>query len=330
MAFQIRLEERPNAFGLDDRVRVLDDGRGSFVEIAPAIGFNAYRWHTPIGELLYADAKFFEEHKPTRSGIPILFPFPNRIRDGQFTWNTKEYRLPANDPSGKNAIHGFVCQRPWRALAEGADDHSAWVTGEFIGSRDGPETLDLWPADYGIRITYRLLEQRLEIDAELMNTDSSDLPFGLGYHPYFAIAPFGGQQAEVVINANKHWQLAESLPTGRKDLVDERTDLRGGKRYDSLRLDDVFTDLNPPSKTNGLALAGMVRGGSRRLEIYTDGNFREIVAFTPPHRQAICLEPYTCATDAINLQERGVDAGWRVLPAGAALNARVALWCHPE
>ena len=29
----------------------------------------------------------------------------------------------------------------------------------------------------------------------------------------------------------------------------------------------------------------------------------------PPHREAICLEPYTCTTDAINLQQQGVNAG---------------------
>ena len=37
---------------------------------------------------------------------------------------------------------------------------------------------------------------------------------------------------------------------------------------------------------------------------------------TPPHRQAVCLEPYTCPTDAINLQQRGVDAGLLVLQPG--------------
>jgi aldose 1-epimerase len=30
----------------------------------------------------------------------------------------------------------------------------------------------------------------------------------------------------------------------------------------------------------------------------------------------VALEPYTCATDAINLQQRGVDAGLLVLGPG--------------
>jgi aldose 1-epimerase len=51
----------------------------------------------------------------------VLFPFPNRIRDGRFTWDGREYRLPPNDPAMKNAIHGFACRRPWRVVDQGAD-----------------------------------------------------------------------------------------------------------------------------------------------------------------------------------------------------------------
>ena len=51
-----------------------------------------------------------------------------------------------------------------------------------------------------------------------------------------------------------------------------------------------------------------------RIEIRTTANFRESVLFVPPHRRAVCVEPYTCVTDAVNLQQRGVDAGWRELP----------------
>lgn len=50
--------------------------------------------------------------------------------------------------------------------------------------------------------------------------------------------------------------------------------------------------------------------------------FREFVVFTPPQRSCVCLEPYTCATDAIHLAARGIDAGWRVLSPGQ----RCHLW----
>jgi aldose 1-epimerase len=50
-----------------------------------------------------------------------------------------------------------------------------------------------------------------------------------------------------------------------------------------------------------------------------------MVVYTPPHRQAFCIEPYTCTTDAINLEQRGVKAGWRVLPPGGRWSAVVEL-----
>ena len=45
----------------------------------------------------------------------------------------------------------------------------------------------------------------------------------------------------------------------------------------------------------------------------------------PPHRQAVCLEPYTCVTDAVNLQQNGVAAGWKVLPPGERWQADLEL-----
>jgi aldose 1-epimerase len=56
--------------------------------------------------------------------------------------------------------------------------------------------------------------------------------------------------------------------------------------------------------------------GAVSLQLLTSPAFRELLVFTPPHRQAVCLEPYTCVTDAINLQARGIDAGLLVLPPG--------------
>ena len=53
-----------------------------------------------------------------------------------------------------------------------------------------------------------------------------------------------------------------------------------------------------------------------RVELWASPAFRELVAFTPPHRQAVCLEPYTCVTDAAHLQAQGIDAGWLSLPPG--------------
>jgi aldose 1-epimerase len=54
--------------------------------------------------------------------------------------------------------------------------------------------------------------------------------------------------------------------------------------------------------------------------------FREVVVFTPPYADdVIAIEPYTQTTDAINLQQRGVDAGLRIMKPGQQESLRILM-----
>ena len=105
MPFAVHTRTQPGVTGRDATIFILDDGAGGRAEVWPALGFNCFHWEAVRDgrtlDLLYADPALFGDGRPTRSGIPILFPFPNRIRDGRFTWDGKEYQLPLNDPSAQ-------------------------------------------------------------------------------------------------------------------------------------------------------------------------------------------------------------------------------------
>lgn len=221
MAFHVRTEQR-EAGEHDGTIVILEgDGGNPHVEVWPARGLNAYQWRIERNgqqlDLLYTDPQLFPNGRPTRSGIPILFPFPNRIRAGRFSWQGRDYQLPLNDSTGRNPIHGFVCRRPWRIVAQGGGENEAWLTAEFHAQRDAPETRSLWPADYLLTITYRLRAASLTIEARVENPDRVPLPFGLGYHPYFRIPLIAGADAAacwIQASARTEWELQESLPTG--------------------------------------------------------------------------------------------------------------------
>lgn len=314
MTFRTRSENRATGKDSETTVWILESETDR-AEVSPQHGFNCFRWISRGADILYSDPQFLSGgSSPTRSGVPILFPFPNRIRDGVFVWQGKSYELPRNDPSRRNAIHGFACRRSWHVVEQGADDASAWVTGEFLGSRDAPECVAFWPADYRLRITYRLLGARLRIEARADNPDHVPLPFGLGYHPYFLVAP--AETCTIRVPAREKWELIDSLSTGERLLVSGDADLNRPRRFEELTLDHLLSGLPGALDAAGLVERGVVQRGPLNVRVLTSPDFREAVVFTPPHRQAFCIEPYTCTTDAINLQARGIDAGLRILTPG--------------
>lgn len=329
MAFTVTTFRHPEVQSLDPTIVVLEDGQGARAEIWPALGFNCIRWKVARAgkdaELLYADSQLFSNGRPTRSGIPVLFPFPNRIAVGKYRWEGKDYQLPCNDAPQKNAIHGFACRKPWRVVGQGADGASSWVTGEFQISKDAPEAKGFWPADAILRLTYRLQAGRLRLEAEVTNPDKVSLPFGLGYHQYFRVPLVpGGKPEECLIQvpAKEFWELNDCLPPGTRKPVDPPRDLLRPRKFPDLQVDDVLTGIDRtqrPEPASGLSWNGTLRQADAGLELsmHSSPSFRELVIFTPGHHEAFCLEPYTCVTDAVNLQARGIDAGWLQLTPGA-------------
>src|SRR4051794_28316766 len=101
-------------------VLLTDSQFGSQARLLPEIGFNCFSLQIPVNgqlvEVLESEPGFEAgDKRGTRSGIPWLFPFPNRIEKGRYTWNGISYELPVSDTFG-NAIHGFVMDRPWRVV----------------------------------------------------------------------------------------------------------------------------------------------------------------------------------------------------------------------
>lgn len=294
---------------------------GSRAIVVPDLGCNCIHWRAGDRELLFAPPAAELAERPTRGGIPVLFPFPNRIRAGRFTWAGRDYQLPCNDSTKANAIHGFTPRAQWRVLEFSADSVSAWLSAEFLISRDAPASRELWPGDPRLAVTIRLSANSLRYESTVSNASSSPLPFGLGFHPYFAASP--GDRVESP--ARQRWKLLDGVPDGTMLPLDNAYDLRHARLFEDLSLDDVYTDFPATAAdADGLIERGrLLFDDGRTLRVRTSPAFRDLVLFTPPHRKAICFEPYTCPTDAVNLTQRGLDVGWQVLAPGSDWNGVV-------
>jgi aldose 1-epimerase len=306
-------------------ITLTDGSHGSEARILAGYGFNCFRFRVeqeghPI-ELLWSEPDFERgDKRASGSGIPLLFPYPGRLRGQTLTWNSQTYPLEGDDHRG-NAIHGFVLTRPWRVL----EQSSTRVVGQFHASRDDARLLACWPADFRITATYELAGNTLRSSLVVENPDDKPLPCGLGTHPYFRL-PLGGASADecrVRLPMRRRWELADMLPTGRTSQIEPIEQFRAGLRFGEMSFDDVFGDLECESHWCTVRVIDPHSGS--RLAVQFNDTYRECVVFTPSHRQAVCIEPYTCVPNAPELQARGVDAGLRVLQPGEQFTAEMIL-----
>ena len=287
----------------------------SSAEIVPAWGNNCVSFRAPapvLDPLPFAEL----EARPTSSGNPILFPFPNRVSGGVLRFAGESY--PVSPPR-----HGLVRDKPWNVIGRGASDsEGAWLRCAIEAGDFRREILDQFPFPFRLEVTYRLIDRRLEMETVVRNHGDAALPFGFGIHPYF-VRPTRGA---LTVPAAKRWELADSLPTGRLLAVRGGYDLRQPRDVNELDLDDVFDELTPGP--DGCARSSLRdEDAGREIVVSSDvRDFPSIVVYTPPApRRAVCIEPYTCPTDAFNLTARGIDGRLIVLGPGASRTFRITI-----
>jgi aldose 1-epimerase len=309
-----------------EQIILRDEASGSQAAILPAFGFNCFRFTAVVDgapvEALWAEPDFGPGSRPTRNGIPILFPFAGRLQGQTFSFNGREYRITDALINDGNAIHGFVLNRPWRVI----EQTNSRAVGQFRASRDDPALLDQWPADFEMTVAYEVAGTALLSDITITNPDQErPLPFAFGTHPYFRV-PLGDgapDACRITVPASTVRVQQQHLPTGQRQPVSGSRDLRNGAPFDHLELDDILTDLQASDGQVQTVIADPVSG--RRLVQTFDATFRDCIVFTPPHREAIAIEPYTCVPNPFALEAAGVDTGLRTLAPGEEFTARIEI-----
>lgn len=300
-----------------------DSSSGDVVQILVSQGFNCFSWTRTLDSqqssasvIHAAENHASGEVRASSGGIPILFPYPGRIKGTRFEWNGKVYELEPFDKFG-NAIHGFLLTRPWKLI----DQSPLHATACFDSTTAEGNLQGRWPSDFLVTATYRLRGDSLRFEFEVLNTGNESMPYGLGLHPYFRMGIHvgadgsTGESETVTIPVSRHWPLSEMIPTGQNEP--EPFGLKNSRPFHELTLDNVF-DHGPTGEgdqAESLRVASIV-GKTSRLELRYDTDYPFCIVYTPPHREAICIEPYTCLPGSAARGLAGLETGLRVLEPG--------------
>jgi aldose 1-epimerase len=276
-------------------------GRRLEARLAAAAGGNLFSLavgRDGVDQELLHQPETLAELTQHRSGTPVLFPTPNRVRDARMTFAGRSFGFAPN--SEANFIHGLVRDRPWQAQRPRAGAASASVSLFIDWSASQPE-FARFPIRHRLTVTYTLRSSGLRIAYAVENQAAEPLPFGFGLHPFFR-APARRSDALLVVPASHYMEAEAMLPTGRLlPVAGTRFDLRKPTPLDALALDDAYTGLIP-----GRAPGFVRRDLGLRVTLAGSRPFTHVVVYTPAAHPFFCIENQTCSTDAHNLWARGL------------------------
>jgi aldose 1-epimerase len=221
----------------------------------------------------------------------VLLPWPNRLRNGRWTWAGQELQLEVPSPESPNAMHGFMSWQPWTVLA--ATDSTASV-GAVVEARPG------YPFRLAAVVDYVLAADRLEVTVRVRNLGSLPAPFGVGMHPYLHVGAHedgGISGADLTVPARTAMDVEGGLPTGATHRFHGDVGRIGSRAFDDpltdlVRDDDGWARLHLRGPLGELVLA--VDDAWPWLQIYTGDQFPD-----GQRRRSLAVEPMTCPPNAL-------------------------------
>jgi aldose 1-epimerase len=243
--------------------------------------------------------------KPPLSAGLVLAPWPNRIRDGSFTFEGHHHQLEITEQARHNAIHGLVRRREWQL-----DEHTdSSVTQSIeVGLTAG------WTYPIHLTVTHKLDDDGLTVTHTATNNGDVHAPFGLGVHAFLRAGDSPLDECTLAIPASVRLPLDShrNLPAGISEPVrGTPLDFRKARTLQGVQLDTPFGGLVPD--TDGLARVVLTGSDGTVAALWTDATFRWVQVFVadpandqayPDRGRALAVEPMTCPPDAFNT---GID-----------------------
>lgn len=261
---------------------------------------------------------FAEDAMPSGGRGQVLVPWPNRIRDGAYSFGGRDLQLGLSEPARHNASHGLVRWAAWSR--EEHSPNSVSLVYRLMAQTGYPWTLDL-------HVLYDLSANGLTVTQTATNMSAEPAPYASGAHPYLAVGPGPIDTLELTLPASTRSLVDDRLlPVGREEVEGTAYDFRVTRPLRDTALDDAFTgllrdadgvatvSLRDPATGAGVAL--WVDGQHHWLQVYSADDAPATA------RRSLAVEPMTAPADAFR---SGTDLV-TLAPAGEPGDEHSASW----
>jgi aldose 1-epimerase len=259
-------------------------------EFAPRLGMAGVSLRHQGRELLDRQAGLRSyAHTGAVMGVPLLYPWANRLAGHDYTLDGHRVELPPGPPlihceEHALPIHGLLHATPhWRMTLREESRVAARL--DFTAH---PELLAAFPFPHTLEIDAKLSPDRLTMTTTVRPTSRAPVPIAFGFHPYLRL-PGVPRSA---------WQV--TLPPRRHLVLDERGIPNGGGerqpatqfKLEGRSFDDGYDGLACRSSFS-------VAGGDRTITVALESGYPAAQVFSPSGKDFICFEPMTAPTNAL-------------------------------
>ncbi len=248
-------------------------------------------------------------------GGAMLIPFAGRIRgtlcaDGKsisINIQGNQVTLPANWSSNGNtggekvAMHGLILDRPMDSIKTGSDEDTAFVEAKLLAHDYGIK----WPGSAEHTFRYSLKESAFYISITTRNVGDTELPFSIGWHPYFTFPSKSRESIKLHIHSQDRAELnnyGDVFPTGTLlPLENSPFDFgsNSGQELGTLFLDDCFTNLKRDEKNNCRTTLYDSKY-NYGVDITANDSVKAFQVFAPVDQPFVAIEPQMNLPDPFN------------------------------
>lgn len=241
--------------------------------VAPARGGMVTELEVGGVPIFFLDrATLLDPTKNVRGGSPVLFPTPGKLTGD--AWSRAGRK-------GTLAQHGFA-----RASAWSIEHREPGAIALGLEATDA--TRAAYPWGFRVGMEHRVIGRSLVTRTRVESRSDEAMPFGHGFHPYFAIGDRGSFAIET--------RATRAFDNVSKELVAMAPSrLVLGEREVDLHLLD-----------HGSARIAFSVDG-RAIAIECSADYAHWVIWSPPGRSFVCVEPWTCPGDAMSTGDRLIE-----------------------
>ncbi|HEV2330364.1 MAG TPA: aldose 1-epimerase [Verrucomicrobiae bacterium] len=232
--------------------------------------------------------------KGSTAGIPLLYPWANRLWKAGYQFNGREVSLDVNSP----LLHGDEKGIPihgikWSALHW---NEISYEPTRLVARLDWnrKEWLSIFPFNHAVEMTVSLSPEGLTIETTVLAGEL--MPVSFGFHPYFGLPNTPRAQWRLKLPKMAKFPSAEML--AQSDF------LLGDSHFD-----DGFKFMESQPEFS-------LSDGVREITVHFLKGFPFTQIFAPKDKDFIAIEPMTASTAALN---RG---NYPILRSGDAFQTR--------